>query len=272
MKRIFSLALTVIFLLGVFAVPASSEDDTIQKITYELLDVLGGLEEDDNVSIYIWTADIDYKAVEDEVESITGFREESFQIDNDDFVLLMNFMSDSDEQMQEYLDATKDEREELSESVDSYIMTKREIACREYGELHEDFIENHLPNAEIFFISQYAPMIIAEISKSDAYRLKDVEQVTCLSLYTELEIVESGCLNISLPSIGAAYTRNTLGLRGNGIVIGMVEVGVPMNNVADLNYDNIVRPSSAERREHPSLVAAIMVGNRGVVPNERIAP
>jgi hypothetical protein len=174
MKRTLLLALVLVISLGLIsATESSSIDDiptsSVSKITEELQEKLDQLENDDNVSIYIWTADIDYEAVEDEVESITGFREESFQTDANEM----------------YSERSEEERDELSQNVDSYIMTKREISSREYGILNTDFVENHIPNANIIFQSQFAPMIIAEVTKADVFRLAELEDVWHLDLYVE---------------------------------------------------------------------------------------
>jgi hypothetical protein len=169
MKKVLSLTIAIVLLLGVFAMPVSSEDDIIQKITDELQAKLDELNDSDKVDIYIWTYDIDYEAVEDEVESLTGFREESFQADANEM----------------YSERSEEERDELSQNVDNYIMAKREISSREYGILNTDFVENHIPNANIIFQSQFAPMIIAEVTKADVYRLEELDDVWHLDLYVE---------------------------------------------------------------------------------------
>jgi hypothetical protein len=95
----------------------------------------------------------------------------------------------------------------------------------------------------------------------------------------------AGCLEFSLPAIGANYTRDTLKLSGDGIIVGILEQGTPtptritggiLSMLPDFVGSDITRlrtpPANSAADNHASLVAAIMVGNRGVVPNARIAP
>jgi hypothetical protein len=273
MKKVLSLTIVILLLLGVVTAPLPGlSEEPASKITGELLAALDVLEDGDKVAVYIWTTDIDYDEVEAEVEEATGFSMDSFDIDEDDFMFAVDFMSgtnDLEEAFREYLDKTESSRAEISRNADRYIAKSREVARREYRAKHRGFEREYLKDAEVIFESQYAPMLISEVTKADVYSLEKLDTVTLLDLYVEIVDVDDGCLNISLPSIAALHTRDTLGLKGDGVIVGMGESGSPMDGVPDLNYSNVTRLSSG-RTTHASLVAAIIVGNRGLAPNARL--
>ncbi len=121
-----------------------------------------------------------------------------------------------------------------------------------------------MKNAEILYQSQYAPMVICKLTKSDIIRLSKIEQVATLSLYTDYEVEDLGNLNISLPAISADITKNQ-GFMGASVKIGQIETGRPKTNVSALSGKNITRRGTTTT-DHASLVASIMIGKNGVAP------
>jgi len=99
--------------------------------------------------------------------------------------------------------------------------------------------------------------------------LSNLNQTVSISFYQEPIGEDFGELDMSLPSIGAEYTRNKLGLTGKGVTIGMAESGTPMININDLSDANIVR-GVGYLSDHASLVAAIMVGKNGMAPDSTL--
>ncbi|MCL2048829.1 MAG: S8 family serine peptidase [Defluviitaleaceae bacterium] len=241
------------------------------KISTELHEIMDKTSDEGVIPIYIWVYDIDYERVESEVERNTGLSRSSFVIDSNDPIF--SFASRGEQQearMREYLEETAHERAVVSANADTYIMESRKIARREYNTAHTSFTQSHLRDSTIIFQSQYAPMLICEVTKADIYRLEKVEQVVSLSLYVEEEAHDDGDLNISLPSIEADYTRDTLGLRGEGIIIGMVESGNPNRDIVDFANADIEISGNYSHASHADRVAAVIVGNRGLVPNAKL--
>ena len=163
--------------------------DIKDKISEELLSALESLDDDEQVPVYVWTEDIDYELVKIMVEENTGYTKESFSTDG---------KYESDE-----------ERMVVSYEIDIYISAWRNAAKRLYNEKHRYFESNCLSrfeNIKQVFKSQYAPMMICELSKRDVYMLAYDDQVTAISLFVEMEAVSEGQLNISLPAIKADIT------------------------------------------------------------------
>ncbi|MCL2082602.1 MAG: S8 family serine peptidase [Oscillospiraceae bacterium] len=242
-RKVLALFLALAVLNGgvVRAEPQGQREKRLEnKISESLQSALEGLNEEDKLAVYVWTWDIDYRAVESKTKN--SMEKKAFQ-----------------------------ERFIRQKNADSYIRTRRQAARDGYRLAHRGFASKYLKHAHVIFQSQYAPMIICELSKAEVIKLGKLSAVASLDLYTEQEEKDEGDLEISLPGIDALYTRDTLGLTGEGIIIGQTEAGVLEDNAADLNYDNInIMEEGTERTQHATLVAAVMVGKRGMAPDAKL--
>ena len=302
--KLLSLFLVLTLCMSMFSFTSNTvfaQDTQQSKISPELQKVLDELENDDLVSICIWIEDIDYEQVESITLLNTGFSEKTLlensyeiykSLDNnaiqnvvenaaleEDFEkkeasdsTLDKITSDSD-----YLDILKgfyetnyEAIEELSKNVDIYISEKRAIARNEYNKQNKGFVEEYLKDAKITFLSQYAPMIIGETSKQNVLDLDNVELVESISVYTEVETHDDGNMNVSIPSIGGAYTRDTSGFNGMGVRIGQIESGRPETGISELSSTSITRGGTNNNTPHASLVAAIMAGKTGMAPKAQL--
>ena len=274
--------LVLFFVLLVCFVPVATAQDFLNKISLELREAMNEAGEDDLLKVHLWLATIDHRAVDEEVEKLTGFTESSFKVNSEEFDLLADLiMGENEEENQERIRERSQrnarERERRSQNVNRFITERRKIAQREYNNMHRGFARNHLRNVEIVFQSQLTPMVIIKASKADILRIARLNSVQSLDLYVEEEYVNSNeswlvpDLAVSLPNIEADYTRNVMGLTGSGIIIGQFEMEVAprdglLSHVPITHIPNQWQGTGAHARD----VAIVMVSRSGVVPDASI--
>ena len=282
------------------------------KITMELQETLNNLDNDDIVPVYVWIDDIDYERVKEIVFDNTGLSEEilmdiSYEIykplkDNSLHKMEEQFERDQDaedvdviysgsevNEIQDideaYLETIKDFYEinqevilQLSLDVDTYITEKRAVAREEYDNQNNAFVAEYLNDANILFISSYAPMIIAELTKNEIYELEDVNKVESIYLYDDSVGDNFGNMDISIPSIKGDLVRDNIGYNGYGIKIGQIEKSCPQTVYSELSSTNITIGGDNNYSDyynlgykyHASLVAAIIAGSSGMVPQSHL--
>ena len=159
-----------------------------------------------------------------------------------------------------------------SEAIDEYIETERSVYAEERAEQYEKLRAEYwnvqalqeTRNMETrLFYSQYAPMISAELTPAEIKLLARDNRVQTIC-YSPNVVMEDES-TVSIPLIGADYTRDTLGYDGSDIKIGMIESSLPDANAwffssntiyCDPNVDGV-----GDAQWHANTVAAIMVGN-----------
>lgn len=274
------------------------------KITMELQETLNNLDNDDIVPVYVWIDDIDYERVKEIVFDNTGLSEEilmdiSYEIykplkdnsfhkmeeqfereqDADDVDVIYSGSEISDiqeididdlETIKDFYEVNQEEILQLASDVDTYISEKRAVAREEYNRQNNTFVDEYLNNANISFISSYAPMIICEITKEKVNELNNIEEVESISLCANVETCDDGNMDISVPSINGSYVRDILGLDGDGIKIGQIERGRPETGITELSSTLITRGGTNNNLPHASRVAAIMAGTTGMAPRAEL--
>ena len=174
-----------------------------------------------------------------------------------------------------------------SEKVDEYIMTERSMYATEreqqYESIRKDYAniqglqDTRSADTRLFY-SQYAPMISAELTSAEIKTLARDGRVESICYNPKVTLEDEG--NVSIPSIGANYVRDTLGYTGSGVKIGMFETGVPDSSEScfdgvEIIYADIENINS-KYKPHATMVAAIMVGQEatfhGVTYGEGIVP
>lgn len=276
------LALLMCLQLTAFQSVAYAQDTIYaDRITDELKARLDTAENDELIPVYIWIDDIDYEEVETLTIAEVGYSASDLADRANEILSSVSntpaginesngangagsaLFEDSDA-WTSFLEDTQEMRAELAESVDLYIMTKRELTRETYATQNEEFISSNIEDAELLYTSQYAPMIICELTKSDILDLSANEKVSEISLYVNYEAEDFGNLDISLPAIAADITKSQ-GIMGAYVKIGQIETGRPMTGVSCLSGKSITRRGTGAT-DHASLVAAILIGSNGVAP------
>lgn len=259
------------------------------------------LNDDDLIPVYVWINDIDYGAVESKTEQELELSKESLikkseKMYNSLTACLMPDIMEAtalqektnvnlpnnykiDEKitesetlniMQDFYSANETKLKKLSDDVDLYINTSRKIAKNAYNKKNNEFVDTYLGNANIIFQSEYAPMIICEISKSAISYLNTLASVESLSLYEITECANETNIAVTVESIDGEYTRDTLGFDGNGIKVGQIESALPKTGIAELSGAKIIRKGTNNYTDHATTVASIIVGKSGMAPGAEL--
>lgn len=271
------------------------------KMTKELRAVLDASKDNDMIPVYIWTNDIDYQTVERQTAQTSGFSKDTLMEQSNQLYkpltnqLAPDIMTDTAIQksigsmfskdygtaanltkadtlslIEDFYLEHKEELAELSDSVDLYIDTRRSLARDAYHKQNSEFAGSYLKGAKIIFQSEYAPMIICELSKNAICKLDTLKNVESLSLYEELEFVDTGNIDVGVKSIKGDYTRDSIGLDGYGVKVGQIESGCPETGFAELANTQITRRANNLGKYHASLVAAIIAGQTGMAPQAEL--
>lgn len=298
-RKFFSLMLSMTLCLSSSHGFVTAQEISKSKLSLDLQRSLEGISDEEKVPVCIWIEDIDYKKVEDNTLLKTGFSDEILlnaafelykplnnscvkkieekhgEIDIDDNITevaesyLGNIQRSDNHNLEKYKNFYKEninKISELSSNVNTYISKKRAIAKAEYDVQNEKFTEEYLKGKKIDFVSSYAPMIIAELNKEDINKLESINKVNEIYLYSISDDYDLGNMNISIPSIDGDYVRDVVGYDGNGIKIGQIENGRPQTGISELSSTSITRGGTNNNTDHASLVAAIIAGSSGMVP------
>ena len=182
---------------------------------------------------------------------------------------------------------TNKDRSATSQEVDAYIETERTLYAEKMNQHYDELLKDYsnvkalceTRKGKRLFFSQYAPMIRAELTPAEIKLLAQDDRVQSIYYSPPVEVVNAS--NMSIPTIGADYTRDTLGYTGSGIKIGMIESGIPDKDAQFFTTENITCDTSSTTYEdnHANLVAAIMVGKnttvngvtyKGIVPDAKL--
>lgn len=217
----------------------------------------------EKIPVSIWTTEIDTDIVEEIALAKTGYNKESIR------ALVEEGKGDT---------VTLDD-------VNNYIAAERRIYAQLQTQANQAFVNDYAflktaAAAENAYVCSYAPMIVVSLTKSQIETLAKDSAVNTMYYSPKTEVQDE--MDVSLPTIEADYTRDTGGYDGTGIKIGMVESGVPRNNM-QLSYFNslgqqriFTHPSntSSSQTEHATAVAEIMISDSsdypGIVPNAEL--
>lgn len=170
--------------------------------------------------------------------------------------------------------------EELSaEAVNKFIRAERAESRAMYKELNGQFVEKYMPDADIAYISQYSPVILAELTFAETVELAE-SSATLEFDYCGDDGEDRDCLDtsISAANIDSVWTFNgNTGYTGNGVLIGQIEVNVPDKTITQLANATIHTSAEIDNSTnyiggHASWVASIIVGQQGNSYYQGVAP
>ena len=226
----------------------SSDVDVSYKISERLLEEFG-IENNDTqadyslrnekIPVLVWfTEDIDYDVVNAKaVASITNDK----NITVNDILTGKAKLSDDD--------------------VQEFVESERKIAKKMYQELNNQFVKKHLENADIVYISNYSPVIVAELNYNDVIELAELSATEKFAYYSD---TDENLMDVSTEVIRSQTVTSNYGHTGAGIKIGQYEAGVPdVSNVqlAPISSRIHINPQCANDVDgHSTIVADIMVG------------
>lgn len=224
------LILALLCSIVVFSVGAENESTVSVQCDMELKERMEIATETEKIPVYIWYQDIDQTVVDNEVEKELSYNIDDISVDFEmpSYELIekaMNSDVDSHKEIDNYLSKTKTSRAKEKIKTDNYLSKRRSLSRTEYNKKSNDILKEFSIDSEnIIFNSQYAPMIIAELTVSQIEDLKKSDSIKRLSLFKELvEEEQSIDSAIETANVDMLKDINILGLTGEGIKVGIIE-------------------------------------------------
>ncbi len=221
----------VIISISVAPVFATDSDSSSQDVIGEDLKlVMDEAEENENIKVYIWYKDIDQNEVDRLTTKATGLSPESCEVitefpSADVWTSLEKGEKNAQKQMDEYMLRTKKAREKERNRTATYSKKHREIANEKYRQKSQKIRkELSISESENIFSSEFAPMIIAEMTKDEILVASNNASIEEISLFNELEMVEESFDSaIITTNINKVSSDSNLGLTGESVPVAILE-------------------------------------------------
>lgn len=266
-KRIISLTMAVLLssISVNSALVANAESQIVstlspeEKITSSLsfkIDNLTTEKEDQKIPVYIWYKDIDFNEVDRLTEKQTGLTPADCEVitefpSNELLYSIKNKEQNSKKQMKQYLERTKDSRNKERERTNTYKNTRKTIAREKYNE-KSNSLKNQLSlnEKDIIFSSEYAPMIITEMTTEEITKASLNSDIEEIGYYQEYESVSFTATDTTTDdigieaklSMGLSKVYEDFGLTGENVNVGLIEAFIPGSYPSEdfeLNYSEI---------------------------------
>lgn len=220
-----------------------------EKASDELKEKMGGLANSDSISVEV---------------SVTGVDEDA---------VMQEFYDKYPELFEEYYKAKETDEDVDGDVLQQAIEQKREIFAQHYSNSNGAILKKIALEDEVTFVSQYSPLAILETTVGRVSELAVSPQVTSISYHEENPEVQEFFVNANTEA-RTKYNRDTIGLKGTGVKIGLIDNGVPSSTnaylaSADITYYNYAQ---TEKNTHSKVIAVMLVGqgNKGIVPNAKL--
>ena len=242
-KKYCSLLILFIIILNIFSTStiwaedrAVEQGDVQDKFSYALTKVFDGLKEDEKTPVALWIDDVNMSEAVKYAENKSG-------------VIIDKVLEDV----------------YTSEEIQNYIEAKRAAARKLYINKNSAFADKNLIKEDIIYISEYSPVILVNMTETNAKELSCLSGVMALESYSNNVKSE---MNISIPLIEADTIRDDKGYSGSGIKIGMIDSGVPsLNDPALSPIASRIHRNYSNVSVHATTIASIIVGQAVTLDN-----
>jgi hypothetical protein len=158
-------------------------------------------------------------------------------------------------------------------SPEDYLLLKGQISSSEYLKHHDSIFQNSHFKGKMIYQSPLSPFQVIASNKKEISTLEQNPFIVSIDLIPEIH--GGNAMSVAFPTTGLDFTSYNMGLRGNGLKIGLIEYeGYPnQNEYSELRNTNIVYDFHQGQRKigdstfHASLIAAILSGQNGIVPD-----
>lgn len=306
LKKVLSL-LSVLFLVGIPCISRAAADNesSVSSISWEnkiseaLRAALNEAEDNDKIPVSLWYHDIDQEAVDTAVLNQTGLTRETIGagIPSPDPSVLQALSREAAEQntteqqnqlrldMVDYMQHTSAKRVLERQRADRYLMQRRAVSRAAYTKANTSArMILDIAVTDVIFESQYAPMLIAEMTKADILAAARHDEIESFDIYisesasiempSEVDILEGNNNTPENPdwnrlreemSLDKLY--NITGLSGKDVKIGISEAlsgdSYLPGNHTELPNDRIPN-QSGNASSHATTVTRIAAGNEGI--------
>ena len=255
----------------------------------DLKSVLSNAKKNDAIPVCVWFEDIDHNKAAKEIEKQVGFSKDEIITKAKGCLTKAELATIEEikktpvltkEMVNKYLEVSESLRQYEANFTSQYIQQERELEKTLYNAASTDMIKEAKINAEqIYFISNYAPFLILEMTASEIQQLATNKAVTCISCYDEPELVD--CATTTGWETVKETTRiskifSDINLSGNGVNVGILETGnvylsedlpeYPTNRF-HLIGNTFWTESPANDNIHANNTAKIFCSNYGIANN-----
>ena len=256
------------------ALPEQKISDTLYA-EFARLEAQGKNMANEKIPVWIWYKDINQTQVDNIVKTRTGLTAENAAVD---YAMpspallnsLQNEEPGSQAQMQAYLAATAQARALEAQRADTLIMTRREVAREQYNVKSAEIIEEvNLDADDIIFKSQYAPVVIAEMTKSEIAAIAKNNYIEKIEIYEEpvIETADEFSESPFKETLKIPDIRDTMGLYGENVKVGIADDGRVEGTHSEFENSNITYLGNEQTGSHATLMARIICGENGIAPD-----
>ena len=232
-KKIYSITLLTVLLLALCLPLNTAADNWEEKVTPQLMERLETADNNEIITVYVWMSDIDRGDVENQVYEETGYNmyniEQKYETVSEDIFKFSPDSAQSKRMITENIQLTASARAKELKATDTYIESQRRLTRNVYDTLNAENTDTlNIDEENIIFSSQYAPMIIADLTAAQIRSVAGIRRVVSIDLYMEAIALPSSITSMKL-NVNSTLIRDTYGLDGSGVNIGQFELYQPSN-------------------------------------------
>ncbi len=277
------LIMTILSSFLILPVNAATEAEAkaLAKIDPVLLEKMETASPDEKIPVAIWYTDIDQEKVDKLTVDKVGYTQDDIALTYEmPSTELINNLEKGEEgavsEMQAYLKRTEKIRENERKRTNEYIMTRREFSRVKYNEKSAKIIKDiSLEEKDITFKSQYAPMVILNLTVSQIDKIKSITSIEGLYYYEEVESTPMSIETaLEVSGVNRVNIGSNLGLTGNEVKIGIIENHSVLVSMIEQDARHIVPDvtpadirTSANGTKMTDYGNVVIVGNTSYSPN-----
>lgn len=205
MRKCICILVVFSFVFSISCVSAmpNDEKDICNKVSDELQSIISNMNENDNTDVYIWYDDIDQNFV-------TSKTVDELNYDSEEISYLSNNIVDEND----------DSKKQI---VDEYIDTRR-VNSREIYKNKADYIikKLNIQKDKLIFVSEYAPMIIANLDYSQLNTAMRLSFISKLGVYKD-SVYSAESIETANRTTNVETIREINGLTGKNVKVGIIE-------------------------------------------------
>lgn len=242
--------IVLVSVVPTFATDTDSNDQAI--ISEDLAFVMENSKPDEKIKVYLWYKDIDQDEVDVLTTKATGLTPEKCAVieefpSSELLYSLRDGDAKAESKMDAYLRRTEPARKIERERTQTYSRKHMEISNEKYQQKSRNIIQSlSVSENNVEFSSQFAPLIIAEMTKDEIETATKNSNIEEINLYYE-EITEDPLETpaedsteptehpMAKLSMGFENVYTVYGLTGDGVNVGLVENNIPGVVLLDKN-------------------------------------
>lgn len=232
-------ALSVSIPIGALDTVTTSNKNKIDSV---LREKMAEASDNEKIPVAIWYSDVDQDNIDKLTAQKVGFTREdvavAYEMPSTELLAsLEKEEAGATDEMQAYLKRTESLRKLERERTDEYIMTRREFSRSKYNEKSAKLIKDvDIKSEDITFQSQYAPMILAELTASEIDSMVSNSAIENIYYFEETEpILEAPDMDAEMQAARVDWVQDCplLLLTGNNVKVGIYENERPRLTIDD---------------------------------------